>query len=56
MTTTAEGTIERARFERRVKVFLFDGWMPEVVDEEVAPGVWLSGGELALEKVDIDRA
>ena len=56
VTRDAIGNTQRAPFEKRVRVFLFGGWAPEVVDEEVSSGVWLSGGELALEKVDIDRA
>lgn len=56
VTSDAAGVVRRTPFERRVRVFLFGLWVPEVVDEEVLPGVWLSGGELALEKVDIDRA
>ena len=56
VTKDASGTTQRAPYEKRVRVFLFGGWAPEVVDEEASPGVWLSGGELALEKIDIDRA
>ena len=55
MTDAARG-LQRTPFERRVRVFLFGQWAPEVVDEEVVPGVWMSGGELALERIDIDRA
>lgn len=55
VTADAAGRVTRTPFERRVRVFLFGNWMPEVVDEEVA-GEWISGGQLALEKVDINRA
>ena len=50
-----DGKAQRTAFERRVKVFMFGSWMPAVVDEEVG-GVWLSGGDLALDQVDVDRA
>ena len=56
VTTDASGSAQRTPYEKRVRVFLFGGWAPEVVDEEASPGVWLSGGELALEKIDVDRA
>jgi hypothetical protein len=56
VTKDAAGAVQRTPYEKRVRVFLFGGWMPEVVDEETLPGVWLSGGELALEKIDVDRA
>jgi hypothetical protein len=56
VTVGADGQSRRVAFERRMKVFLFGSWMPEVVDEEISPGVWLSGGDLALAQVDVDRA
>jgi len=56
MTADAAGKVQRTPYEKRVRVFLFSQWTPEVVDEEVSPGVWLSGGDLALERIDIDRA
>jgi len=43
-TTDAAGQIRRLSVERRVKVF-FGNWTPVVVDEEVTPGVWRSGGD-----------
>lgn len=55
VTAGPDGKAQRAAFERRVKVFMFGSWMPEVVDEEVG-GAWLSGGDLALDQVDVDRA
>lgn len=55
-TTDAGGRTSRAPLERRLKVFLFGGWLPEVVDEEIAPAVWLSGGDLALDRIDVNRA
>ncbi|HEX4744781.1 MAG TPA: hypothetical protein VFW12_08950 [Candidatus Limnocylindria bacterium] len=56
VTVDAHGQTTRSPFERRVKAFLFGGWAPEVVDEEVAPGVWLAGGDLALHLIDVNRA
>jgi hypothetical protein len=55
-TTTAAGAVTRAAFERRVRVFLFGSWVPEVVDEQTLAGVWVSRDALALEKIDVDRA
>jgi hypothetical protein len=54
VTTDATGRVSGAPLERRVRAFVFGG-MPEIVDEEIA-GAWVSGGQLALEKVDINRA
>lgn len=56
VTKDSAGTVIRVPFERRVKALLLHSWLPEVVDEEVLPGVWLSGGVLALEKIDVNRA
>jgi len=47
VTSDANGRNERQPFERRV-VILYGQNHPEVVDEEITPGAWLSGGELAL--------
>jgi hypothetical protein len=55
VTTDATGRTERQPVARRVKVF-FGNWAPEVVDEEVTPGVWRSSGELALVDIDVNRA
>lgn len=55
VTTDAAGRTQRESVTRRVKVF-FGNWMPEVVDEEVTPGVWRSGGDLALVEIDINLA
>ena len=55
VTTDAAGRTERQPTVRRVKVF-FGNWEPEVVDEEVTPGVWRSGGDLALIDIDVSRA
>jgi len=55
VTTDAAGRTERQPTARRVKVF-FGNWEPEVVDEEVKPGVWRSGGDLALIDIDVSRA
>lgn len=56
VTGNAGGQTTRTSFDRIVKVFLFGGWLPEVVDEAISPGVWLSGGDLALQLVDVNRA
>lgn len=55
VTTDAAGRTQRQPVTRRVKVF-FGNWAPEVVDEEVTPGVWRSGGDLALIDIDVNRA
>jgi hypothetical protein len=55
VTTDATGRTERQTTGRRVKVF-FGNWVPEVVDEELTPGVWRSGGDLALIDIDVSRA
>jgi len=55
VTTDAAGRTQRESVTRRVKVF-FGNWMPEVVDEEVGPGAWRSGGELALVEIDVNLA
>jgi len=55
VTTDAAGRTERQPTARRVKVF-FGNWVPEVVDEELTPGVWRSGGDLALIDIDVSRA
>jgi hypothetical protein len=47
VTRDAQGDEQRTMFSRRA-VVLFGQWMPEVVDEEIVPGTWLSGGDLAL--------
>jgi hypothetical protein len=56
VTTNAAGRTDRVPFERRVRVFLFGSWVPEVVDEQAPSGAWVSGDELALDKIDVDRA
>lgn len=55
VTTDAAGRTQRQAVSRRVKVF-FGNWAPEVADEEVAPGVWRSGGDLALSAIDVNFA
>jgi hypothetical protein len=47
VTVDAGGHEQRERFERRA-VILFGQNHPEVVDEQITPGVWFSGGDLAL--------
>ena len=47
MTTDSSGRMLREPFERQVRV-LIGNWMPEVVDEQIGTGTWLSGGDLAL--------
>ena len=54
VTTDANGRVSRVGFERRVRVFMFGNWMPEVVDEEIS-GEWAAGGQLALERIDVNR-
>lgn len=55
VTTDAAGRTQRQPIERRVKVF-FGNWIPEVVDDEMTPGVWRSGGDLALAEIDVNWA
>ena len=55
-TVDDAGITARTPLDRHVKVYLFGQWLPEVVDEEVTPGVWLSGGDLALQLIDVNRA
>jgi len=55
LATDTTGRITGEGVARRVKVF-FGNWMPEVIDEEVTPGVWRSGGDLALLEIDVNRA
>lgn len=55
LTTDNAGRTQRENVARRVKVF-FGNWIPDVVDEEVAPGIWRSGGELALKDIDVNFA
>jgi hypothetical protein len=55
VTKNAEGAARRAPFERTLRI-LFGNWIPEVVDEQVTPGVWLSGGDLALAARDVNTA
>src|SRR6266550_1349153 len=47
VTSDANGRNQRQPFERRV-VILHGQNHPEVVDEQLTSGVWLSGGDLAL--------
>ncbi|HEV8469246.1 MAG TPA: hypothetical protein VGR46_06525 [Candidatus Limnocylindria bacterium] len=47
VTTDSSGRTSREPFERQARV-LIGNWMPEVVDEQITAGAWLSGGELAL--------
>jgi hypothetical protein len=49
------GRMQRQPVAGRVKIFM-GNWIPEVVDEEVTPGVWRSGGDLALAEIDVNRA
>lgn len=55
ITKDAAGAVARAPFERTMRVF-FGNWIPEVVDEQITPGVWLSGGDLALAARDVNTA
>ena len=56
VTTNASGQTTRAPFERQVRAFILGNWSPEVVDEQTSTGTWASGGELALDQVDVNRA
>jgi len=56
VTTNAAGQTKRAPFERHVIAFVLGNWIPEVVDEQTSTGAWASGGELALDQVDVNRA
>jgi hypothetical protein len=55
VTIDAAGRTQHELISRNLKVF-FGSWAPEVVDEEVASGVWRSGGDLALVAIDVNRA
>ena len=56
VTTNAAGQTTRVPFERHVVAFILGNWSPEVVDEQTSTGAWASGGELALDQVDVNRA
>lgn len=56
ITTNATGQTGRTALDRHARVFLLGNWTPEVVDEQLSTGEWASGGELALDQVDINRA
>ncbi|MEK6207010.1 MAG: hypothetical protein AABM32_05155 [Chloroflexota bacterium] len=47
VTTDPAGKTKRESFDRQA-VVLFGNWVPEVVDEQVVAGRWMSGGDLAL--------
>lgn len=51
----SSGADAREPLQRRLLV-LFGNWIPEIVDEETSPGVWLSGGDQALKEIDLNRA
>lgn len=55
VTTTASGTT-RTPLERHVRVFVLGNWSPEVVDEQFPSRDWASGGDLALDRIDTNRA
>ena len=56
VTTNPSGQTKREPFERHVIAFLLGNWNPEVVDEQTTTRAWASGGELALDQVDQNRA
>jgi len=56
VTTNAGGRVDRIAFDRHVRVFLLGNWIPEVVDEQLAFRDWASGGDLALDLIDVNRA
>jgi hypothetical protein len=55
VTTDASGRTQHQPVTRSVKVF-FGNWIPMAIDEEVTPGVWRSGGDLALLAIDVNWA
>jgi hypothetical protein len=55
LTKDSSGRTSRNAFER-TSLILFGNWTPQVVDEQITPGVWLSGGDLALALRDINAA
>lgn len=55
VSTDAAGRTQRQAVTRNLKVF-FGNWTPMVIDEEVTPGVWRSGGDLALIEIDVNLA
>jgi hypothetical protein len=55
VSKNAEGAARRTPLERTLRI-LFGNWIPEVVDEQVASGTWLSGGDLALAARDVNTA
>ena len=55
VTKDPSGKTSRTPFERTVRI-LFGNWIPEIVDEQITPGVWLSGGDLALALRDVNTA
>lgn len=55
ITKDASLGTSRTTFERTLRI-LFGNWIPEVVDEQITPGVWLSGGDLALAQRDVNAA
>jgi hypothetical protein len=56
VTTNPAGHVDRTPFERHVRVFLLGNWIPEVVDEQLPFRDWASGGDLALDQIDVNRA
>ena len=54
-TKDSAGRVGGTPFQRTLRVF-FGNWIPEVVDEQITPGVWLSGGDLALAARDVNAA
>ena len=56
ITTNTSGKSDRLPFDRHVRAFVLGNWAPEVVDDQLPQRDWTSGGELALDKVDVNRA
>ena len=54
-TKDPAGRVSRSSFARTLRVF-FGNWVPQVVDEQTAAGVWMSGGDLALAARDMNAA
>lgn len=54
VTVDASGREQRSPLSRRV-IVLVGNWNPEVVDEEISPGVWRSAGQLYAGLKERDR-
>ena len=55
IVTTGPSGIVRTPLDRHLRAFVLGNWSPEIVDEQVGSD-WVSGGVLALDQVDTNRA